>query len=640
MPNPTIEAYVKEGTLTQAQADNLTPQAKAALTDRRVVPLLDKQKITVEQLINITPQANRLLYKLVPNVLMGQISVEKILNAAKNVDSALTDPKVRGWLSLDEILDLSEVAAAAFNSLSIQFLKDAGKITIKQIKQLTHAANEVLSERFINESLRQGLLAIEPLLSVTNDISIILTDPDVLSWIKAGNATFDQILNLSEPASLVLSHFMVRGLMQAGQLSLDQVLNITAPASAALVDPGVLWWLEEGAITMAQVLAITAPASDALCNWQVRRLVPGVITVEQLLNLTEQDLLALQTAIRNEEIVEWLLAGDLTLQAVLEGGFTPPAPMINTAQSTHTASVHQSASESAKRLEECYGLALNATTFANFKDYLASLPDSLKNRAALRGFNRLTALDQTFVDPGSGIGLRRLVGLVILAMNDAGRRVGTLDDARSLMVQALYEIQREYNLSAAGVDDQQSDDEVSCPGGAFNKFIEKMHGVLPDCRMVFITQATASLKFPIVIREEARRYLKGLANPGTEAGAHAFADLMANVENEGVSFIWAKIKSMVASRMFDEFGSLYTSVNDPKFLDFIAAGEYTPLGDLRSIKETFQSSEGYSRFCRRSLLGVSMFNNSVAPFNHRNTASRYLEAGSEESKEEVSGLRQ
>ena len=61
-----------------------------------------------------------------------------------------------------------------------------------------------------------------------------------------------------------------------------------------------------------------------------------------------------------------------------------------------------------------------------------------------------------------------LLALSWLAVNDNGVRTGSFDDAKNQFIEGLYEIQRGYNLSEAGVDLHGSDVFI-CSGGTFNK---------------------------------------------------------------------------------------------------------------------------------------------------------------------------
>jgi hypothetical protein len=233
--------------------------------------------------------------------------------------------------------------------------------------------------------------------------------------------------------------------------------------------------------------------------------------------------------------------------------------------------------------------------------------DSQKNKAAKRCVFRITAPGYTFLDPSSKITTRQLIALTYLAIVDVYKREGNLEDATAQFVEGLYEIQRGYNLSESGLDNGLQDRSI-CSAGTFNKLIEKLQGIHPDCQIRFITKGTASLKLPIVVREEAMRYLAPLANPSTVEGFREFTQLMSQVKEDAVAVIWDKIKGNVADRMFDEFGGLYQDRADHSFTDLVDASQYTELPNLCIFQEQVQNSRGYHQYCSQMLRRSGMSN--------------------------------
>jgi carbonic anhydrase len=49
--------------------------------------------------------------------------------------------------------------------------------------------------------------------------------------------------------------------------------------------------------------------------------------------------------------------------------------------------------------------------------------------------------------------------------------------------------------------------------------------------------------------------------------------------------------------MFDEFGSLYTNADDPRFTGLIDAGKYSELEGLPSFQKQISESVGYRKYC-------------------------------------------
>ena len=280
--------------------------------------------------------------------------------------------------------------------------------------------------------------------------------------------------------------------------------------------------------------------------------------------------LALVIAYINHEILVGANEQDLRLNQALR---------LNNRQSTHTASIHQSVSESATRLMARYGSQISGSsllrTINALFTWLTLQPDaSLKISAAKRCLQRLTAQNYSFVDPGSDVSTKQLLALLWIAIHDETRRVGSLDDATSQLIEGLYEIQREYNLSETGVDNGGADGPA-CAGGTFNKIIEKGHGLHPDMVVNFISQAGFGLKFPYVVNEVAMAYLVSL---DSSASGPLIEAIKADGNGNNVGPIWEAIQDAVATNLFDEFGSLFGNNRTlPAFVEAIATGEYVSL---------------------------------------------------------------
>ncbi len=263
----------------------------------------------------------------------------------------------------------------------------------------------------------------------------------------------------------------------------------------------------------------------------------------------------------------------------------------NDRQSTHFASVNQSVSVSAKKLLLRYETQLLENGLHELMLWGNELPAdnsiTSKTETAKRCLKRLTANDYTYTDKVSNVSTRQLLVLSWLAIHDEANRVGSLDDAKVQFIEGLYEIQRGYNLSELGVDDKHSNDRFICPEGIFNKLMEKLQGLHPDVEVLFITKKAATLKFSLVVKEEARTYLTALSKQPTALST----ELLEQIKKEGVPVIWMQISKNVADRVLDEFGALYNnSCENDSFKVLMAAAEYVDLGDLSNFEKTSTSS--------------------------------------------------
>ncbi len=270
-----------------------------------------------------------------------------------------------------------------------------------------------------------------------------------------------------------------------------------------------------------------------------------------------------------------------------------PNDEINSRQSTHTASVHQSVSASAAKLIQQYRDKLQLDfTIITLKDYILSLDDSPKHSAAKDCIHNLTEGSYSFFkDQASNVSTKELLGLFWLAIHDENKRTGSLDDGKVLLIDALYEIQRGYNLDEQGRDNGERAIPI-CTSGAFNKLMEKLTGVHLDVSVLFITKKLASLKLPVVVKYNLNIYLKTQSKEYVEA-------LQNNLEisNE----LWAAIKDSIKMAMTDHRAAFTT---EQEFDQFIDAGQYitiepndvqlTSQADLLTNKGIFHSSSSSS----------------------------------------------
>ena len=269
------------------------------------------------------------------------------------------------------------------------------------------------------------------------------------------------------------------------------------------------------------------------------------------------------------------------------------------------------------------------------KSFVEGLSDeSEKNKAAKRCVSRITNPDYAYSDQTSQVSTKQLLALTFLATQDDKKRIGTIEDACTQFVEGLYEIQRGYNISDKGKDDGGETDRLICPAGTFNKLIEKLQGIHPDCQIRYITRETATLKLPIVVREDAMKHIKSLANPNTIEELQKFTGLISKIKEDGVEEIWDNIKDNVADRMFDEFGSLYTDRENNGFTDLIEAGVYTDLPDLRIFQEQIENSKGYHQFCRLTLRQTAIFFSQTTSDGHPSSQSNNGSEGQREDDQQ------
>jgi hypothetical protein len=291
-------------------------------------------------------------------------------------------------------------------------------------------------------------------------------------------------------------------------------------------------------------------------------------------------------------------------------------PAFNNSQSTHTASVHQSASESATRLLSKYASKLEGSLLNNHLQTLAKWvethkPADFKQQAAARCIERLEVLNYDYTDSVSHVSTKQLMALAWLAIHDDTKRTGLLSDAKQQLIEGLYEIQRGYNLSQNNQDDNDLTDKPICAAGTFNKLCEKLIGIHEDVSLTYITKAGFTCKIPIVAIEEANKYCNSL-QPETEQ----YIEIQQSIEGD-MQILWQMIVPQVTNRLFEEFGSLYDeNKNDEQFLSCVAAGIDALTPEKLSLPNTITSQTSFANNRNTLFQSHNEANNQQLPNNN------------------------
>lgn len=270
---------------------------------------------------------------------------------------------------------------------------------------------------------------------------------------------------------------------------------------------------------------------------------------------------------------------------------------INTAQSTHTRSIHKSVSESAIELHNLYGHKIATATgltevLQEIKIYVGKLPGNLKNDAAKRAINSLGRRIWSHEDPVAMVTNLQLLALAWLAIHDDSKRNGGLDVALDNFIDGLYEIQRGYNLDDTGLIDNGQKDKVICSGGTFNKIIEKLWGIHKDVELVFITKDTAINKLSVLVKNKCAEYLE-IEN----LSVSELESLYIKFQNDDeVESLWKQIYPDVYTDM-EEYASAFGSKEE--FIQFIDSGLYKIynfLDDVNSKIKSIKQNSGVTVF--------------------------------------------
>lgn len=272
---------------------------------------------------------------------------------------------------------------------------------------------------------------------------------------------------------------------------------------------------------------------------------------------------------------------------------------INYDQSTHASSVHHSTAHSALELEKLYGEQLETQDNLDCLSYTTSiaadLPRMIKQydqalvgvksdaeitQSVMRSIQRL--IHSAYVDKGSNIKSSTLLQLAFTAFRDPKQwREGVTEETPlPCFYAALYEMDREYALTANGRDVGSIQAAQCCEGGAFNKLIEALSKIHKSCEVNFITPATAGLKLPCVVRQVLKQHLSEHPEISIEA-----------LQSHGIDLVWADIQKAILGIMKKDFSSIYPA-NDGQentgLMALVNAGQYV---ELDSFFERFKENE-------------------------------------------------
>ena len=245
------------------------------------------------------------------------------------------------------------------------------------------------------------------------------------------------------------------------------------------------------------------------------------------------------------------------------------------AQSTHTTSVHQSVSESAKRLLKKYTVRIKDPKDADqiiqqLNTIVISSPSTLMSIAA----KKYWALMQNdvfsgFIDPTSKITLKQMLTLFYLALTQSKL---SETERNQFIIRILFELQRDGNIDKHGIDSAGQQDFPSCASGAFNKFVYALHGIDDCVNVIMLTKTDASSKLMFLTQKMMFDVIKNRIFAAHSQGK----TLTMETINEGMTDeLWEELKPMIREAINNEFGSLFK--NEADLMEFIDPAQYASL---------------------------------------------------------------
>jgi hypothetical protein len=598
---PFIQKMIKNKKITIEQINQFnSSQAVSALKIPFIQEMLEKEEITIEQTSQFDSyQVDALKIPFIQGMIKNKkITIEQINRFNDYQADALKIPFIQEMLEKEEITmeQTSQFDSYQVDALKIPFIQGMiknKKITIEQTSQFDSYQVDALKIPFIQGMIKNKKITIEQT-SQFNSYQAVsaLKIPFIQEMLEKEEITMEQTSQFNSYQLNALEIPFIQGMIKNKKITIEQTSQFNSYQVDALKIPFIQEMLEKEEITIQQTLQVNDfDKLTALKNQSVQILIEtGIATFAQALRFSQEALRALN----NQETMRRLTNREIHIEYFLNNNIL----VINSKQSTHTASIHESASLSAKNLYELYGDKITNGkidgVISNILEYLRTLVETDEISAAKRFIEKIINESSYYgyTDPSSNITVRQLLGLIFLASQDTQNLNSgvQVENALQRFVEAMFEIQRGYNLDDNGQDANSNvPDRNICPAGAFNKLVETLSGIHNKGNLVFITKNTALLKLPIIVNNVVLQYLKEqkrTVNPDT------FKELINEIERNGVEPILPNIKTDISDLFFEEFKSLCEDQGQQNhfFLDSIENIIYTDvskiIGKLKSIMES------------------------------------------------------
>lgn len=257
---------------------------------------------------------------------------------------------------------------------------------------------------------------------------------------------------------------------------------------------------------------------------------------------------------------------------------------------------HPSVSESAIKLRACYskGIYSKQLILETIQNSIHQLSqENIAYSACQRAVQNISINGNMFVDEASKVSLLDLLIYCWKAIHDDSKRLVRLSEAKALFFKALYEIQRNCDINDPNQDFSVSDTPI-CLSSQFTKLMDSLYSIHQLVDICVVTPELASHKLPVIIKNEAFKYLKKIASPNTVDDYQMVKKVFTTLKSLGVQSIWSNIRETVSHSLFEEYGEAFNQdIQDSNFQKLISSGIAIDLESLRDIEQQLQSSNGY-----------------------------------------------
>lgn len=532
----------------------------------------------------------------------------------------LADLYQSGEISLEECHNISQSSSYMTNIQLDIFSNGLNGESINNVKSLTNNMAEVLALPHVQALYHSKQLSLSMLSSFNSSTLNIFK---IEKWMQSlcpknlpqlSQKQKDIIVYNGSYELLSAIQNNPKDIMNLDEITLQRVLNILSLSLSDLTDQqyaynlsiyqwNVLWEyrrqlvrnhkIEKGNLLSVEhwplyLNNLTRTNCETLLRHGVKQLInERLLTFDQAIRSSREEL---DTILANGQIARMIIMPEdqrrrINLAQFQDGFFAHPVHAHS--ETTHRASVHKTASESALRLLNRYP---NIYVNKNINELRGEINKTghQHKTVAQRAIMQLSHPLSHHVDAISDISNKHLLALVYEAISDSTVCTAEFSDALNAFINGLYDIQRGKNSDNRHEVDDGEYDKPICPPGTFNKLIEVLCGVHPDAHQEYITLELASNKLPIIVNEEVFTYL---AQQKSQRSTMEWQCLYNNISTHGVDIIYHKIRHAVKQRVCDEYMILFT--NKPFELDnFIDQGRYANINTAlqRLIQETGAST--------------------------------------------------
>lgn len=200
-------------------------------------------------------------------------------------------------------------------------------------------------------------------------------EPNIHELIERGYLTIDQATSLRPDQSRNLMSGYITTLVTDNRLSIEQALGLSCNQRWTLMSASVYKLIINNLLSIEQAMALDPDQARNLMFNDICNLIIGnLLSIEQAMVLDRDQRYNLVQIAHLEDVdqarldpamVQRIIHNELAIEDT-RANPVPPTVYINTTQSTHTASVHPTASESASRFWQRYRNSCSVRSFRLF----------------------------------------------------------------------------------------------------------------------------------------------------------------------------------------------------------------------------------------------------------------------------------